>query len=172
MFSKTDIENYFVAEKQVSGLFIIIGIVAICFALFFFFGMKTNFYKGAAIPFLLIGLLLGIVGFTIYKRSNEDRIRNVYAYEMNPQELKQKEIPRMETVMKSFVLYRYTHIILAIIGVGLFYYFKSNPDKTFIKGLAMALAIMAMVALFADYFAEKRGKIYLDGLRSFTEKIN
>jgi ABC-type xylose transport system permease subunit len=114
MFTKTDIEKYFNAEKGESWVFIAIGIAGIIAAIIFFLFIKTNFYKGAAIPLVLVGLLLGIVGYNVYKRSDGDRTRNVYAYDMNPGELKEKELPRMETVMKNFVMYRYTEIVLVL----------------------------------------------------------
>jgi hypothetical protein len=170
MFTKTDIEKYFNAEKGESLVFIAIGIVGIIAAIIFFFFIKTNFYKGAAIPLVLVGLLLGVVGFNVYKRSDSDRIRNVYAYDANPGELKEKELPRMETVMKNFIIYRYTEIALALIGIGLFFYFKNNIDKEFWKGFGLTLTIMALLALSADYFAEKRGGIYIDGIKSFVSK--
>jgi hypothetical protein len=167
MFTKADIEKYFMAEKQESLLFLGIGIVAIVLALVFYFACKTPLYKGAAFPLLLIGLMLGVVGFTVYKRSDADRIRNVYALDLNPAELKTKELPRMETVMKNFVLYRYTEIILALIGIALFLYFRHANDHAFWKGLGAGLAIMALLALGADYFAEKRGRTYINGLKTY-----
>jgi uncharacterized membrane protein len=170
MFSKTDIEKYFNAEKNESLLFVLVGIAAIIAAVSFYFFLKTNFFKGAAIPLLLVGLLLGVVGFTVYKRSDADRIRNVYAYDLNPSELKQKEIPRMQTVMKNFVIYRWVEIILAIAGVTLFFYYKNNIELQFWKGFGLSLTIMALIALSADYFAEKRGDVYLQGLISFFNK--
>ncbi len=165
MFTKADIEKYFHAEKSESWLFIVIAVVAVIAAIVFFFFIKTNFHKGVAAPLLLIGLLLGITGFTVYKRSDKDRLRNVYAYDMNPAQLKAQEIPRMETVMKNFVIYRYAEIALALLGIGLFVYFKNNEVHQFWKGFGIALAIMALLALAADYFAEKRGHVYLDGLK-------
>ncbi len=169
MFSTSDIEKYFNSEKQENILFFAIGVAGMITAVIFFFFFKANFYKGAAIPLLLIGLILGIVGFTVYKRSDADRIRNVYAYGMNPSELKEKEIPRMQTVIKNFVVYRYVEIGLALIGMSLFFYFKDNSDKTFWKGFGLTLAILALITLTADYFAEKRAKIYLKGLQEFTQ---
>lgn len=171
MFTKADIEKYFNAEKAESLLFLGIGIAAIIAALVFFFAVKTQFFKGAAIPFVLVGLMLGVVGFTVYKRSDSDRIRNVYAYDLNPSELKEKEIPRMETVMKNFVIYRYTEILLSILGLGLFFFFRTNMDKQFWAGVGIALFVMAVLALGADYFAEKRGHVYLNGLKSYL-KVN
>jgi ABC-type xylose transport system permease subunit len=168
MFTKADIEKYFIAEKQESLLFVGVGIAALVLAIVFYFVCKTPFYKGAAIPLVVIGLLLGVVGFTVFKRSDGDRLRNVYAYDMNPGELKTKEIPRMVTVMKNFVIYRYTEILLAIAGIVFFLYFRNNADQQFWSGLGCALAIMALIALAADYFAEKRGEIYINGLQEFV----
>lgn len=170
MFTKNDIEKYFNAEKSESLLFIGIGIAAVVAALVFFFLVKTNFYKGVAVPLLLIGLLLGIVGFTVYQRSDSDRQRNVYAYDMNPRELKEKEVPRMEKVMQNFVVYRYAEIILAFAGIVLFLFFRNEENRLFWKGVGVGLAVMAVSALVADYFAEQRGAVYLNGLREFGKK--
>jgi drug/metabolite transporter (DMT)-like permease len=167
MFTKADIEQYFNAEKNAGLIFIVIGAAAIITAVVAFFFIKTNFYKGAAIPLLAIGLLTGVVGFTVYNKSDNNRIRNVYAYDLNPTELREKEIPRMKTVMKNFSTYRWAELILAFAGISLFFYFKDNTDKIFWKGFAAALAIMALIAFTADYFAEKRGAVYLKGLESF-----
>lgn len=172
MFTKTDIEKYFMAEKQESFLFLLIGIAGIVAAIIFFFFLKTNFYKGAAVPLLLVGLLLGVVGFTVYKRSDSDRKRNVYAYNMNPAELKDKEIPRMKTVMKNFVIYRWVEIVLLLVGVGLYIYFIRDFKHDFWRGFGLALAVMALTALVADFFAEKRGATYTKGLESFISKNN
>ena len=170
MFSKADIEKYFNAEKSESGLFMTIGIAGIVLAVIFFFFLETEFYKGAAIPLAAVGLLLGVVGYTVYKRSDDDRKRNVYAYDMNPAELKEKEIPRMQTVMENFILYRWVEIILAVVGIGLYVYFIRDIKHDFWRGLGIGLAVMALLALTADYFAEKRGHVYLKGLISFTTK--
>jgi MFS family permease len=170
MFTKADIEKYFNAEKQESLLFVGIGLAAIIAAIVIFFFLKTPFYKGAAIPLVLVGLLLGVVGFNVYKRSDEDRKRNVYAYDLNPQELKEKELPRMQVVMKNFIIYRYTEIALAIIGIGMFFYFRNDETRYFWKGFGLGLTIMALLALFADYFAEKRGHVYIKGVEGFVNR--
>ncbi len=169
MFTKTDIEKYFTAEKQESLLFLAIGIAGIILAVVFWFVVKSPAYKGAAVPLILVGLLLGVVGYTVYMRSDSDRIRNVYAYDLNPTELKEKEIPRMQAVMKNFIIYRYTEIGLAVIGFFLFFYFRNNSMQQFWGGFGIGLFCMALLALGADYFAEKRGHIYLNGLEEFVK---
>jgi Ca2+/Na+ antiporter len=170
MFTKADIEQYFYGEKGESRIFLLIGILALLTALLFMLYGKSRFYTGAAIPLVAVGLLLAIVGYTIYKRSDNDRIRNVYAYDMNPAELKEKEIPRMKTVMRNFVIYRYTELLLAIIGIGLYVYFIRDFNNDFWRGFGLALAFMALTALIADYFAEQRGKKYLRGLVEFCKE--
>jgi amino acid transporter len=170
MFTKTDIEKYFTAEKSESLLFIIIGVAAIILALVFFFFLKTNFYKGIALPLLLVAVIQIAVGYTVYKRSDGDRKKNTYSYDMNPSELKSKEIPRMEKVMKNFVLFRWIEIALVVAGLLLVFLFRSNPERTFIYGLGIGLAIQALIMLGADYFAEARAKAYTKGLTEFTQK--
>ena len=169
MFSKVDIEKYFNAEKSESLLFIIIGITAIVLALIFLFYLKTNWYKGFAIPFILIGLLQFIIGFIVYKKCDQYRIRNVYAYDMLHKDLRTKEIPRMERVNKNFVFYRYTEIVLLLAGIGLFFYFRVS--KPFWAGFCMALAIQAAIMLGADVVAEKRAHQYSRGLQSYIDQL-
>ncbi len=166
MFSKADVEKYFVAEKSESLLFIIIGIAAIIAAVVFFFWLKTPFYKGAAIPLLAIAILQITVGYTVYSRSDKQRIDIVYKMDLNPSAIQQKELPRMEKVMQNFVLYRWVEIVLLLAGLVLFFVYRNESAKAFWCGLGIALALQAAVMLAADYFAESRGKVYLEGISS------
>jgi hypothetical protein len=171
MFTKTDIEKYFTAEKSESLVFVFIGIAAIILAIIFFFFLKANFYKGIALPLFLIAIIQITVGYTVYKRSDSDRQRNVYAYDLNPSDLKNKEVPRMEKVNKNFVLYRWIEIALIITGLGLIFLYRQDPVKSFLYGIGVGLAIQAVIMLGADYFAEARAKNYTKGLKEFTQKI-
>ncbi|CAN5731435.1 hypothetical protein BH11BAC4_BH11BAC4_14490 [soil metagenome] len=171
MFTKTAIEKYFIAEKSESLIFLIIGIVAIVLAIIFFFFLKTNFYKGMAWPLLLIACIQLTVGYTVYKRSDDDRKRNTYAYDLNPSDLKNKEIPRMEIVNKNFILYRWIEIALIVAGISLIFLYRSNTEKSFWVGLGVGLAIQAAIMLGADYFAEARARVYTKGLKEFTAKF-
>jgi hypothetical protein len=74
----------------------------------------------------------------------------------------------MQTVMKNFIVYRWIEIIFIIIALLLIFLFKSNPDKSFWSGFGVALAILATIMLGADYFAEKRSKIYFNELRKMV----
>jgi len=164
------IYRYFSGEKQESMLFLIVGIIAILLAVMFWFFIKTNpsFYKGAAIPLLAIGLIQMIVGYSVYSRTDKQKADIAYNIGMDPVNyVKQTELPRMKTVMKNFVIYRWVEIAFIIAGIFLVFLFMVNPGKTFWYGFGIALAIQAVIMFGADYFAEKRGKIYLSELRGF-----
>jgi hypothetical protein len=115
--------------------------------------------------------MMAAVGFTVYKRSDKQRTDNVYAYNMNPLKLKNEELPRMKKVMKSFVLYRWIEIFLLVAGIGLYIFFIRDFRHDFWRGFGFSLALMALLALGADYFAEKRGHTYTKGLESFTSNF-
>ena len=129
MLTKTLIEKYFLAEKQESLLFISIGIIAILLAILGWLYFKTAFWKGASIPFLAVALLQIIVGYTVYARSDEQRVDMVYSLDMNPDQLTKVELPRMEVVNKNFVIYRWIEIVLVLVGMGLYVYFREIPPK-------------------------------------------
>ncbi len=170
MFEQRDftfIYRYFTGEKQESLLFLIVGIVAVLLAVvcWFFIKSNPNLFKGAAIPLLAIGLIQMVVGYSVYSRTDKQRKDIAYNIGMEPVNyVKHTELPRMKTVMKNFVIYRWVEIAFIITGLVLIFLFKSNPDKTFWYGFGVALAIQAVIMLGADYFAEKRGKVYTNEL--------
>ncbi len=170
MLTKTIIEKYFLAEKHESLLFIGIGILAIILAVLGWLYFKTAFWKGASIPFLAIALLQIIVGYTVYSRSDEQRIDMVYSLDMNPDQLTKVELPRMEVVNKNFVIYRWVEIALALVAMGLYVYFRENALQEFWKGFGFALFMQALLMLGADFFAEKRAHEYTAALSSFSVK--
>ena len=171
MFTKADIEKYFNAEKTESLAIIIIGIVAIILALIFLFYLKTNWHKGFAMPFIIAGLLHLTAGYTVYKKCDEGRKRNVYAYDMNPGQLKNNELPRMEKMHINFSVFKFVEIAIFLLGIGLFFYFRYDADKAFWAGFGIALAIEAAITFGFNFIGDKSAKQYTNGLQSFVEKI-
>ena len=171
MFTKADIEKYFVAEKHESLLFLIVGLAAVLLALIFYFGVKTQIGRGAAIPLLIFGLIQAAVGYTVYQRSDDQRINNVYAYDMNPVQLKTGELARMEKVNRNFRFYRWIEAAGVISGVILILVFYKNPDRYFWIGLGLALSIMSAEFFTADFIASKRALHYTQLLEKFGKTI-
>jgi uncharacterized membrane protein len=165
------IYRYFIAEKQESLLFLIVGIVAVILAVACWFFIKSNpaFFKGVAIPLLAIGLIQMVVGYTVYSRTDKQQKDIAYNIGMEPVAYtKSTELPRMKTVMKNFVIYRWVEIAFIIAGLILIFLFRKNADKTFWYGFGIALAIQAIIMLGADYFAESRGRVYTNELQKIV----
>lgn len=160
--------KYFNGEKAESYIFILIGVVAFAMALYFFFVLKTSFWKGVAIPFIIVALLEFIVGYTIVTRSEKDITRVETFIQKEQQSIKKIEIPRMVKVLSNFVIYRYVEIALIILGIVLMY---SSMNDTFWRGIGLGLFIQASIVLSLDFFAERRGHIYIVYLQELVEKI-
>ena len=160
--------KYFNGEKAESYIFILIGVIALAMTLYFIFVLKTAFWKGLAIPFIIVASLEFIVGYTIVTRSPKDIIRVETFIQKEPLSIKTLEIPRMEKVMSNFVVFRYAEIALIILGIALMY---SSMNDTFWRGIGLGLFIQASIVLCLDFFAERRGHTYLEHLKEFVEKI-
>lgn len=170
MITKALIEKYFLAEKQESLLIMGIGIVAILIAIVGWFYFKTAFWRGVSISLLGIALIQLVVSYTIYTRSDAQRVDMVYSIDMNPDQLTKVELPRMEVVNQNFVIYRWVEIALLLLGIVLYVYFRENTLKEFWKGFGFALCLQALLMLGADYFAEKRAQDYTQAIRLFSVK--
>lgn len=157
--------RYFSGEKAESYLFVCMSIATLLLACYFLLGLKTPFWKGAAIPFIVVAFLEMVVGITITMRSPKDIARVENHIARQPERIITEEIPRMETVMRNFVIFRYVEILLVICGLILMYAAGISP---FWRGVGFGLFVQAGIVLCLDYFAETRGAVYLDYLRTFT----
>jgi len=171
MLSKSDIEKYFTSEKQGSLIFLIVGAFAIALALFYFFYNKTQVYKGAAIPMILIGIIFIIVGFTVNRKSDDDRIRNVYAHDMKPADFKEIELPRMQKVLADLAIYRWVEIVLFASGILIFLFLRQKPDLSFWYGLGLSLALMALLTHGLNFLSKKRAIDYTKKVESFVQSM-
>jgi hypothetical protein len=160
--NKISIEKYFMAEKNESLIFIMIGVLAILLALAGLLYWKTAVWKGAAMPLIAIALIQLVVGYAVYSRSDAQRKEMVYNFDMNKGKLKTEEKQRMEAVNKKFIYYRWIEIALLAGGLAILLY--HNTNKTFWYGFGLALFIQSGLMLVSDYFAEQRGKVYYNQL--------
>lgn len=161
------ISTYFTEEKIESLFFIIIGFVAITLAIFFLWIIKYSFFKGMAIPFLLIGSIQLSAGYTIYKRSPDDINRVEQLVKSNHIDLKTTEVLRMESVIQNFTIYKWIEIALILSGLVLIILFQKS-SQTFWKGLGLGLLIQASLMLCLNLIAEQRAEKYFQILISLT----
>ncbi|MEO8236291.1 MAG: hypothetical protein ABI549_12805 [Flavobacterium sp.] len=122
------ISDYFNAEKFESLFFVGVGIISIALGIYFWFIIKEPFYKGVTIPLILVALIQFSVGLTVYFRSQKDILMVENLIKKEPFKIQIEEIPRMNVVMKNFVIYRYVEIALMLCGLILFLVF---PSQTF-----------------------------------------
>ena len=154
------VTKYFNAEKSESLIFIITGIIAVIFSLYFLFKVKTPFYTGMTYPLIGVALIQIIVGTSVYFRSPKDILRVNTILREVPTNIKVEDIPRMEKVMKNFVIYRWIEISLLVAGIILILF----TPISLCKGAGTGLIIQSSLVLVLDYFAEERGNVYLDFL--------
>ncbi len=155
------ITKYFNAEKYESIVFVLVGIVAICFATYFFIKVKQPFYNGMAYPLIVIALIQLTVGGSVYLRSPKDIERVNQIVQTDKSKIQAEEIPRMITVIKNFAIYKWVEIALILVGIIMFFFFQ---PMTIWKGIGLGLFIQASFMLLLDFFAESRGKTYLEFL--------
>jgi len=164
-----NIQLYFKAERAESLVFIAIGIIAFAAGLYFLFSFKKPFYTGIAWPLIIIAVIQIFVGGAVFIRSPKDIARVEIMCSTNYHALATQEIPRMETVMKNFVVYRFIEIALAAVGIILILTpFLGNMSQ----GIGTGLFIQSLLMLAADYFAMKRGQQYLDWLQELVKNIH
>ena len=174
MFEQRDftfIYKYFLAEKQAAVWILIVGVIAVILSLIFWFFIKNNpsFFKGAAIPLMVLGLLQMVVGYSVYSRTDKQKADIAYKIGMEPVSfVKSTELPRMQKVMKRFEILKWAEIVLFITALVLIFLFRSNPAKAFWFGFGVTLAIQITILFSLDFFAEKRGAIYTNELQKIV----
>ncbi len=160
--------KYFTEEKTGSALFAIVGVIALAIALYLFFGLKTSFTKGVAIPVVLVAMLELAGGVSIFLRSPNDITRVERFVKNEPQSIGTIELPRMKAVMRNFVIYRNVEIVLIALSIFLMF---TSATSNFCEGVGMGLLIQTTLVLCLDYFAERRGQIYIDYLLNIADEI-
>jgi multidrug transporter EmrE-like cation transporter len=159
------ITKYFNAEKGESVIFVLVGIVAIILSTYFLIKLKQPFYTGMAYPLIVIALIQLTVGSSVYLRSPKDIERVNQIVQTDKSKIQTEEIPRMITVIKNFAIYKWVEIALILVGIIMFFYFQ---PATIWKGIGLGLFIQAGFMLLLDFYAESRGKTYLEYLQTIT----
>jgi len=151
------IKTYFTAEKNESLIFVFFGIVTIGFSLYTLLKWGDGFYKGFAVPVILIGLVQLVVGSTVYFRTDKQAQNLEALYQKDKVTFAKAETPRMETVMKNFSLYKKVEVAFIVIGLLLI---LLAPSKELWFGIGIGMLLQGALMLNADIFAERRGTTY------------
>jgi hypothetical protein len=118
-------------------------------------------------PFCQISMCCQILDLFAVRGVSMLRFLQVETYLSEKTEMIQtEEIPRMEKVMRNFILFRYTEITLIFLGVILMYGARQN---SLWNGIGVGLFIQSSTVLLLDFFAERRGEVYLEYLKSMID---
>lgn len=156
------VSKYFSAEKGESILFITVGLLSLILSIYFLIKLKQPLYSGLSYSFITIAFVELAIGISIYFRSPKDMIRVNQFIRTEIVKIQSEEIPRMETVLNNFVIYRWIEIGFVLMGIAMFLYFQPT---TLWRGVGLGLSIQASMLLLLDFIAESRGKIYLEHLQ-------
>ena len=155
------IESYFNAERMHGLMFVAVGLLAAGGAAW---GWRDGaFWRGAAWPLVLVGLLQLGAGATVWWRSPQDIARVQHIVAQEKPRLAAEEIPRMQAVVKGFVTNRGVEI--ALIAAGLLLLMLTARGGIW-QGVGAGLAVQAGVVLLLDAFAERRADAYLAWLQT------
>ena len=172
MFTKTDIEKYFIAFKTENLILMITGIVAVLIAIFFFVYYKTSWHRGFAVPVIVFGMMHCVAGYTNYKKADTLRVKNTYTYDMNPSGLRIQELPRLKALQKTTDKFIYINIGLLAAAVGLFFYFRNKPLGDHYSGVATGLFIMCIITLVSSLYMQQKTQGYIKGIEVFTKEYH
>lgn len=157
------VSSYFEAERAESLLFIGIGLLALGASAYFFIARRAVFYRGMALPLIAVAVIQVVVGATVALRSPQDAARVQAALQSRPALIAADELPRMQAVLESFVLYRWIEVALLLAGALLM---ATAGRSQRLRGAGMGLALQAALMLVLDLFAERRADAYLGFLTS------
>lgn len=156
-----EMATYFQGEKTEALVFILpLGLLSLVFGGWLVTESKGGFARGVAIPFLLMGLLMTVVGSTVGFRTPAQVEKLQAAFAAAPESAKKEEIARMEKVNRAWPVYLVGWAAFGV--VGLLLRFATRGDFT--QGLGIALVFFSGVGLLVDGFAERRARPYTAAL--------
>lgn len=158
------IKTYFTAEKNESLIFILFGVLTIGFSVYALVKWGDSFYRGFAIPAILIGIIQIVVGSTVYLRTDQQILKVETSYQQDKSTFKSTEGPRMDSVMKNFSMYKIVEVAFVVIGLLLIFFATS---KEFWLGIGVGMLLQGALMLTADVFAERRGKEYIQAIERY-----
>jgi H+/gluconate symporter-like permease len=169
MFTKETIENYFLSYQHVHLFLCLAAIVTIIVAVIFYWGLKKELYKGIAIGIVGFAFAFGSYGYVNYKKADRLRKINTYNYDLHPEYLKTKELPRIATLKKTITIIGIVHVLLLAISFYLSNYYAKKVKH--LSGIFTGIFIMSIIVLGACYVVKSKTKAYEEGVVEFTKEI-
>ena len=171
MFKQSDIEKYFSEFKNEQVFLMVLGGVALIIAVVFYAALKTNWYRGFALPLAVFALLNIGAGFSNYKKADFLKVRNMYNYDLHPELLRTKELPRIQEMKQNFIVLIYVNISIIFAAAFIFFYFKKKEGNEYYMGVAASLFLVAVLSVIMYSVMKSRTKDYEKGIIMYTKNI-
>lgn len=170
MLHNNIITTYLTEERIENTFFMIVGLITIALAFIFLGIIKYSFFKGMAIPLLVLGIIELSAGAISYNQSQKYS-NNIQLLKINnTEEVQAEELKRMQIVLKNYTIYRWIELLLICIGLLLFIRFNKSP-QTFWKGFGLGLLIQASILFALHLLTEQTGKMYIEQLINYRPHI-
>jgi H+/gluconate symporter-like permease len=169
MFTKETIENYFLSYKHVHLFLCLVAVAAISVAAIFYWGLKKELYKGIAIGIIGFAFAFGSYGYVNYKKADRLRKINTYNYDLHPEYLKIKELPRIATLKTIITIIGIVHVLLLAISLYLSNYYAKKVK--YLSGIFTGVFIMCIIVLGTCYIVKNKTKVYEEGIVEYTKNI-
>ena len=157
------VSTYFQGEKIEALVFILpLGLLAMIFGAWLLTDVREPFARGAAWPFLVLGLALAVTGGTVGFRTPAQVARVEAGLVATPAETLSAEQARMAKVNAAWPIYATTFLAFALVGLGLRFALQSELAR----GIGVALVFFGGVGFVIDGFAERRARVYVTALHA------
>jgi hypothetical protein len=157
---RANMAEYFLAEKQESLIFLLVGALAIGASIYLL--VTRHSYRGMAYPLIAVGLIQIAVGGSVYLRTDAQLAGLGEQLTAAPAAYKAAELPRMEKVATNFTIYKGIEIALLAAGIALTFAFRQREQ---LYGAGIGLILQASLMLVFDLVAERRADTYMALIR-------
>jgi hypothetical protein len=155
--------TYFQGEKVEALVFILpIGLLSVVFGAWLLSENDGSFSRGLAIPFVLMGLVMSVVGGVVgYRAPNQVETLKA-SLQSAPESTLVEERTRMAKVNRGWPLYLAIWAGFGVVGLALRFGLRGD----FAHGLGIGLVFFCGVCLVVDGFAERRARPYTQALEA------
>jgi hypothetical protein len=160
------VDTYFGREKSESVVFLALGVLGIGLGLLFWWYDQSSLLQGAIAPLLTLGLISGIVGGTIFFRTDAQVAALKQTYQQDSRRFFAEEQIRMHKVNRNWAIYKI--IELAIILAAVILLFVAYRQDFWV-GFAIAALLMASALIVLDVIGERNSRWYAEHLQPFAE---
>jgi hypothetical protein len=117
-------------------------------------------------PLSAIALVQLVVGSTVYFRT-DNQVRDLHQRLVSdPPAYAAAELSRMETVRRSFRIYKAIELALLAAGIAGSFLFS---EKQTLYAISTGLIVQSALMLVLDLFAERRADVYLRQIRDLVQ---